>query len=396
MLAAPYSLTPSVTLSLPIVGSAKSAYLLEFEIQIDPHAPTTQNFRISLPRHHIEPGLAATFRAPELCEQALERFDDSTEFLLAEARPLVVVDRLVDHPLLAAVVLQGLSAHGFHRLNLSLGTTILPVICRLRRKLEQLALPADHRRQEVAEIIREISAVSRLSAKIVGQFAGNVFKMPPQPGGRRLNIVLAEVHFDLLPDLRNLLEDGTGLNAPAVKGNSAFGFNKAFGLHLLGPDLVVSGDDELGTRKTVLEESTELLPVILVDGHHDVIEHREAEAVAKEALHQRQVQADSHTILMALAVVGAWRVHSLVIERDRQIELALCRFELRLERPLVLTIDLAVEVTKITFDCVIQGAQTILRNFTVGGVDDLADLRCLLRPLFGPADLAAGFNAVLC
>ena len=105
VLAAPYSLTPSVTVSLPIVGSAKSPCLLGFEIQIDPHAPTTQNFRISLPRHHIEPGFAATFRAPELCEQALERFDDSTEFLLAEARPLVVVDRLVDHPLLAAVVL---------------------------------------------------------------------------------------------------------------------------------------------------------------------------------------------------------------------------------------------------------------------------------------------------
>ena len=135
--------------------------------------------------------------------------------------------------------------------------------------------------------------------------------------------------------------------------------------------------------------------MILVDGHHDVIEHHEAEAVAKETLHQRQVQADSHAILVALAVVGAGRVHSLVVERNLQIELTLGRFKLRLERLFVLPVDLAVEVTEITFDRVIQGAQTLLRNVTVGVVDALADLRCLLRPLFGPARLAVGFEAVL-
>ena len=212
---------------------------------------------------------------------------------------------------------------------------------------------------------------------------------------RRLNIVLAKVDFDLVPDLRNLLKDGTCLDVPTVKVHAAFRLNEAFGSHLLDPDLVVRGDDELGSRKPVLEEFTELLAVILVDGHHDVIKHREAEAVAKEALHQRQVQADSHAILVALAVVGAGRVHSLVVERNLQIELTLGRFELRLERLFVLPVDLAVEVTKITFDRVIQVTQTLIRNVTVGVVDALANLRCLLRPLFSPARLATGFEAVL-
>ena len=67
------------------------------------------------------------------------------------------------------------------------------------------------------------------------------------------------------PDLRDLLEYRASLYAPAVKGNTAFGLDKPLGPHLLGPNLVVRGDDELRVGKAVLEEPTELFAMILID-----------------------------------------------------------------------------------------------------------------------------------
>ena len=103
-------------------------------------------------------------------------------------------------------------------------------------------------------------------------------------------------------------------------------------------------DDELRVRKARLQEAAELLAVALVDGHDNVVQDGKPEPVAEHALHQREIQAHAHPVLVAFAVVGGGRKHALVVERHFQIELALRRIELRLEGALVVGVDVAVEV----------------------------------------------------
>ncbi len=66
-----------------------------------------------------------------------------------------------------------------------------------------------------------------------------------------------------------------------------------------------------------------MLAVSLVDGHDDVVQNSETELFAQQALHQREIEADAHPVLMTFAVVRAGREHALVVKRDLEIELAL-------------------------------------------------------------------------
>src|ERR1700691_3148865 len=101
-----------------------------------------------------------------------------------------------------------------------------------------------------------------------------------------MNVVFREICLNLVPHFRGLLRDRSSLDAPAVKGDTVLGLNEPLRLHLLGPDLIMGCDNELRVREASLEQSAELLPMVLVDGHHHIVEYREPKTIAEQSLHE--------------------------------------------------------------------------------------------------------------
>jgi hypothetical protein len=71
------------------------------------------------------------------------------------------------------------------------------------------------------------------------------------------------------------------------------------------PDLVMGRENELRIRKALLKEGANLTAMAGVNRHQHVVQHGEGEVLSKQ--HQGQVEAEPHAVLMALAVIGAWR-----------------------------------------------------------------------------------------
>ena len=69
----------------------------------------------------------------------------------------------------------------------------------------------------------------------------------------------------------------------------------------------MGGDNELRVGKVVLEQLTELIAMVAIDGHDNVVQQSKSKALSEETLHEREVEAKSHTVLVALAVIGPWR-----------------------------------------------------------------------------------------
>src|SRR5262249_35266615 len=96
--------------------------------------------------------------------------------------------------------------------------------------------------------------------------------------------------------------------------------NELRGLHLLRPHPIVSGNNKLSIRKVIHQQLAELTPMISIDRHDNIVQKRECESVTKQSLHQRQVQTDTHAVLVPFTVVGPWRVQATLIKIDVKIE----------------------------------------------------------------------------
>ena len=82
-------------------------------------------------------------------------------------------------------------------------------------------------------------------------------------------------------------------------------------------------DDELGVRKLCFQKLAELIAVARIDGHDDVVQERQRETIAKEALHERKIETHSHAVLVAFAVVGSGREQASFVEIHIETKLAL-------------------------------------------------------------------------
>ena len=61
-------------------------------------------------------------------------------------------------------------------------------------------------------------------------------------------------------------------------------------------------NDELCIRKFSLQKLAELVSVSSVHGHNDIIQERDREPISEEPLHKREIEADPHAVLVALAM----------------------------------------------------------------------------------------------
>ena len=95
-----------------------------------------------------------------------------------------------------------------------------------------------------------------------------------------------------------------------MKGEGRFRGDKAGRLHLLGPQAVMRGDDELRVGKIRLQEFAEFIAMPGINGHDHIVQEREREPIPEKALHQRKIKADAHAVLMAFAVISGRREKS--------------------------------------------------------------------------------------
>jgi len=105
------------------------------------------------------------------------------------------------------------------------------------------------------------------------------------------------------------------------------------------PDFIMSRDDELHLGESSLEQVAELPSVIAVDGHDHVVQNSESEVRAEQLFDQREIQANSHTILVTFTVVSGRREHPDSIEVDSEVKLSSAGFELCLESRLIVGVD---------------------------------------------------------
>src|SRR6185312_11888476 len=139
-------------------------------------------------------------------------------------------------------------------------------------------------------------------------------------------------------------------NAPTVKGKGRLLVNQPGEPHLLGPGAIVCRDDELRIRELLLEQLTELLAVARIDRHNDIVEQGKRKALGKQSFHQGEVKADSHAVLMPLAVIGNRREQTSIIKVHFKTKAALGWRKLRRKFRLVIIVNCAVVRAEILLD----------------------------------------------
>ena len=117
-----------------------------------------------------------------------------------------------------------------------------------------------------------------------------------------------------------------------------------------------------------LQEFAELIAVPRIHRHDHVVQERKCEPIAEEPLHEGEIKADAHAVLMTFAVEGTGREQSTFIEVNVKIELALARRQLRRELALVVFVDLAIVRAEIFLDLVVERVQLIIQDAAVGVV----------------------------
>ena len=90
--------------------------------------------------------------------------------------------------------------------------------------------------------------------------------------GRNFDLALSEGGIDLIPDLLAGFDQRAGVDRPTVECERRFGRDQPRRSHLLGPEAVVRGDDELCIGKVRLQELAEFVAMPDVDGHDDIVE----------------------------------------------------------------------------------------------------------------------------
>ena len=144
-------------------------------------------------------------------------------------------------------------------------------------------------REKLSEFVVAVRTELGRCAELVGQVAGNVFKMVPERGGRGLDLALCQRSCDLVPNFQIRLDQRAGVDRPAMECDGGLGGDKAGRLHLLGPQAVMRGDDELRVREMRLQQFAELVAVAGINGHNHVVQEREGEPIPEEPLHEREV-----------------------------------------------------------------------------------------------------------
>ena len=98
--------------------------------------------------------------------------------------------------------------------------------------------------------------------------------------------------------------------------------DEALGLHVLEPDRIVGGENELGVREFQFQQVADLAPVARVYRHEHVVQDGESEVLAHGVFHEGQIEAKSHAILVAFAVIGTRREKAAPVEINIEAELA--------------------------------------------------------------------------
>src|SRR5437016_4164381 len=157
--------------------------------------------------------------------------------------------------------------------------------------------------------------------------------------GRNFDLALSEGGIDLIPDLLVGFDQRAGVDRPTVECERRFGRDQTRRSHLLGPEAVVRGDNELRIGKMCFQELAEFVAMPHVDGHNHIVEKRERKLIPEQALHESEVKAYAHAVLVSFAMIRAGREKSALIEVDIEIELPLTRGELRGKFALVVFVD---------------------------------------------------------
>ena len=119
--------------------------------------------------------------------------------------------------------------------------------------------------------------------------------------------------------------------------------------------------------------------MIGVNRHDDVVQQREGELRAEQLLHQREVEADAHPVLVPLAVVGGRRIQSALVEIDIKVETSLGRRQLGREVGLVLAVDRAVERTEVLLYLVVKRVELLFQHVAISLVGPLRSVHGDLR-----------------
>ena len=108
--------------------------------------------------------------------------------------------------------------------------------------------------------------------------------------------------------------------------------------------------------------------MIGVNRHDDVVQQREGELRAEQPLHQREVEADAHPVLVPLAVVGGRRIQSALVKIDVKAKTPLGRGQLRREVGLVLAVDRAVKCAEVLLHLVIKRVELLFQHVAINRV----------------------------
>src|ERR1035437_829056 len=181
-----------------------------------------------------------------------------------------------------------------------------------------------------------------------------------------LDLPLPECSRDLVPDLQVRLDQRTSVDCPAMESDGSLCRDKTSRLHLLGPQPVMRSDNKLRVGEIRLQEFAELIAVSGVHRHNHVVQKRKIESISEEPLHEREIKADAHTVLMALAMVSTGRKQTAFVEVDIEIELAFARGELRGELGLIVFVDRPIERAEVFLHVFIECVQLILHDAAVG------------------------------
>ena len=103
-----------------------------------------------------------------------------------------------------------------------------------------------------------------------------------------------------------------------------------------------------------------------INGHNNVVQKRDCELIAEQPLHEREIEADAHAVLMPLAVVRTRREKTSFIEVDIEVEFALAGRELRGELAFVVFVNRAIERAEVSLDCVVERIQLMFEHAAIG------------------------------
>src|SRR3974390_2953148 len=110
-----------------------------------------------------------------------------------------------------------------------------------------------------------------------------------------------------------------------------------------------------------------------INRHDHVIQKSECEPISEEPFHECQIEADTHSILMAFAMIGARRKEPALIEVDVKVEFALTRRELGGECTLIVLIERAIECTEVFLHLFVKCIELLFLHTAISVV------RCLCR-----------------